>query len=206
MRGSVEHLLKTGEYRLDAWSAANMPVQIYVAAGLAEGVRLFAQPAAHRDACCCWSPASPRSYALLRELDVAARVAAAVLALGLLASPLVAMLSFTFMSDVQFMALAADRDLALQCAASGRASDATVLLASLAAACAIGTRQFGVAVIGGLLHRRAARRPTQRAHRWRRLLLGAAIPLLVGLMAAARRLHRAQLHAGRPPARASAGS
>ena len=33
---SVEHLLRTGEYRLDAWSAANMPVQIYLAAGLAE--------------------------------------------------------------------------------------------------------------------------------------------------------------------------
>src|SRR5690242_10893141 len=32
---SVEYLLKTGHYRLDAWSAANMPVQIYFAAGLA---------------------------------------------------------------------------------------------------------------------------------------------------------------------------
>src|SRR5438552_1400359 len=32
----VEHLLKTGQYRLDAWSAANMPVQIYLAAGLAK--------------------------------------------------------------------------------------------------------------------------------------------------------------------------
>ena len=31
----VEHLLKTGQYRLDAWSAANMPVQIYFAAALA---------------------------------------------------------------------------------------------------------------------------------------------------------------------------
>jgi hypothetical protein len=28
----VEHLLKTGKYELDAWSAANMPVQIYLAA------------------------------------------------------------------------------------------------------------------------------------------------------------------------------
>src|SRR4051812_28935270 len=32
----VEHLLKTGEYRLDAWSAADMPVQVYLAAGLAK--------------------------------------------------------------------------------------------------------------------------------------------------------------------------
>jgi hypothetical protein len=28
----VEHLLKTGKYELDARSAANMPVQIYLAA------------------------------------------------------------------------------------------------------------------------------------------------------------------------------
>jgi hypothetical protein len=38
---SVEHLLATGRYRLDAWSAANMPVQIYLAAALARvsGIR-----------------------------------------------------------------------------------------------------------------------------------------------------------------------
>lgn len=29
---SVEHLIRTGEYQLDAWSAASMPVQIYLAA------------------------------------------------------------------------------------------------------------------------------------------------------------------------------
>ena len=33
---SVEHLLRTGQYRLDAWAAANMPVQIYLAAGLSK--------------------------------------------------------------------------------------------------------------------------------------------------------------------------
>src|SRR5262245_61557781 len=30
----VRHLLETGEYRLDHWASANMPVQIYWAAGL----------------------------------------------------------------------------------------------------------------------------------------------------------------------------
>jgi hypothetical protein len=116
--------------------------------------------------------------ALLRELDVEPP-GAAVLSLGLLASPLVAMLSFTFMSDVQFMAwlLVATW---LYVRGVRRASDATVLLASLAAGCAIGTRQFGVAVVGGLLLAGLLARPTQRPP-WRRLLLGAAIPLLVGL-------------------------
>jgi len=173
----VEHLLKTGEYRLDAWSAANMPVQIYFAAGLAKvfGYSLGLL----RVATLLLLVAGLAAFvALLRELEVEAP-AAAVLALGLLASPLVAMLSFTFMSDVQFMAwlLVATW---LYVRGIRRGSDATVVLASLAAGCAIGTRQFGVAVIGGLLLAGLLARPAQRPP-WRRLLLGAVVPLLVGL-------------------------
>ena len=33
---SVLYLLATGKYRLDSWSAANMPVQIYLAAGFSK--------------------------------------------------------------------------------------------------------------------------------------------------------------------------
>ena len=44
---SVKHLLDTGEYRLDSWAAANMPVQIYLAAGSIEGIRVLAEPAAN---------------------------------------------------------------------------------------------------------------------------------------------------------------
>ncbi len=33
---SVQHLLATGEYQVDAWAAANVPVQIYLAAGLSK--------------------------------------------------------------------------------------------------------------------------------------------------------------------------
>jgi hypothetical protein len=33
---SVQHLVTTGKYQLDPWSAANMPVQIYLAAGLSK--------------------------------------------------------------------------------------------------------------------------------------------------------------------------
>ena len=150
---------KTGEYRLDAWSAANMPVQIDVGSRSGEGVRLLARAAAHRDLLLLVAGLAA-FVALLRELDVEPP-AAAVFALGLLASPLVAMLAFTFMSDVAVHGLAADRDLALR-ARHPAASNATVLLASLAAGCAIGTRQFGVAVIGGLLLAGLLARPMQR--------------------------------------------
>jgi hypothetical protein len=173
----VEHLLKTGEYRLDAWSAANMPVQIYLAAGLA---KVFGYSfGLLRVATLLLLVAGLAAFvALLRELDVEAP-AAALLALGLLASPLVAMLSFTFMSDVQFMAWLVIATW-LYVRGIRRGSDATVLLASLAAGCAIGTRQFGVAVIGGLLLAGLLARPNQRPP-WRRLLLGAAVPLAVGI-------------------------
>jgi hypothetical protein len=33
---TVQHLLATGRYQLDAWAAANMPVQIYLAVGLSK--------------------------------------------------------------------------------------------------------------------------------------------------------------------------
>ena len=202
----VEHLLKTGQYRLDAWSAANMPVQIYVAAGLAKvfGYSLSLL----RIATLLLLVAGLAAFvALLRELDVEPP-AAAVLALGLLASPLVVMLSFTFMSDVQFMAWLLIATW-LYVRGIRRASDATVLLASLAAACAIGTRQFGVAVIGGLLLARLLARPAERPP-WPRLLLGAVIPLAVGLwqlragyvepnFTQAVRLHEQRWFLSRPP-------
>ena len=55
---SVEHLLRTGEYRLDAWSAANMPVQIYLAAGLAEMFG-YSLSLLRVSTLCCWWRASP---------------------------------------------------------------------------------------------------------------------------------------------------
>jgi hypothetical protein len=74
---------------------------------------------------------------------------ASVLTLTLLASPLVLMLGFSFMSDVQFMAWLV---IALWLYVRGlrRRSDAAIFLGSVAAACAIGTRQFGMALIAGV--------------------------------------------------------
>ena len=98
---SVEHLLRTGEYRLDAWSAANNPVQIYLAAGLAE---IFGHSLGllRLSTLMLLVASLAALYGLLRRGSLPAWPAA-VLTLGLLASPLVLMLSFTFMSDIQFM-------------------------------------------------------------------------------------------------------
>jgi len=172
----VEHLLKTGEYRLDAWTAASMPVQVYLAAGLAQ---LFGYSLSLlRISTLLLLVGGLAAYvALLRELEVEP-TGAAVLTLGLLASPLVPMLGFTFMSDVQFMAWLI---VATWLYARGlRQGSATAMVfGSLAAGCAIGTRQFGIALIGGLALGWLLARPRQRPP-LRLLLLATALPIAVG--------------------------
>ena len=173
----VERLLKTGEYRLDAWSAANMPVQIYLAAGLAE-VFGYSLSLLRCTTLLLLAVGLASLYALLREFGTERRHAA-LLTLGLLASPLVLMLAFTFMSDAQFLGWML---LALWLYVRGLRieSDALVFCGSLAAACAIGTRQFGIAIMAGLalawLVSNRQRRPPMR-----RLLIALAVPLLVGV-------------------------
>src|SRR5262249_14330786 len=88
-------------------------------------------------------------YYLLREFGVG-DCEASLLSLALVCSPAVLFLSFTFQTDVQFlgwMILA----LWLYCRALRINSYAWMGLASIAASAAIGTRQFGVAFIVGLL-------------------------------------------------------
>jgi hypothetical protein len=144
---SVEYLLKTGEYRLDAWSAANMPVQIYLSAAFA---KLFGYSLSLlRLSTLGLLIAGLLSFhALLQELEVRADTSEAA-TLVLFANPLVLMLTFTFMSDVQFMSwmLVA---LFLYVRGFRRQSSGFLFCGSLAAGCAIGTRQFGVAILVGL--------------------------------------------------------
>jgi hypothetical protein len=144
---SVEHLLKTGEYRLDAWSAANMPVQIYLTAALA---KLFGYSLSLlRLSTLGLLIAGLLSFhALLLELGVRADISAAT-TLVLFANPLVLMLSFTFMSDVQFMSWMLIA-LFLYVRGFRRQSNGLIFCGSLAAGCAIGTRQFGLAIVVGL--------------------------------------------------------
>jgi hypothetical protein len=97
----VQHLLATGRYQLDAWAAANMPVQIYLAAGLSK-VFGYSLSLLRCSTLALLIVGLFSFYALLRDLSCTRGVATAF-SLALLASPLVLMLAFTFMSDVQFL-------------------------------------------------------------------------------------------------------
>ena len=172
---SVEHLLRTGEYRLDAWSAANLPVQIYLAAGLAEMFG-YSLSLLRASTLLLLAAGLAALYGLLRRGSLPAWPAA-VLTLGFLASPLVLMLSFTFMSDIQFTGWLL---IALWLYSRGfeSGSDRDLLLGSAAAACAIGTRQFGMALIAGVVVAWVVSRPAKRPP-LRSLLLALALPLAV---------------------------
>lgn len=175
---TVQHLLSTKRYQLDIWSAANMPTQIYLAAALSKsfgyslsllrcftlvllGIGLFS------------------FYSLLREFSCPRKIAS-VCTLALLASPLTIVLGFTFMSDVPFLSWLL---LALWLYVRGLRNNEirSMLLGSLAAGCAVGTRQFGVTLVGGLLLcwllSSRERRPPLRL-----IAAGLAAPLLTGLL------------------------
>ena len=172
---SVEHLLRTGEYRLDAWSAANLPVQIYLAAGLAEMFG-YSLSLLRVSTLLLLAAGLAALYGLLRRGSLPAWPAT-VLTLGFLASPLVLMLSFTFMSDIQFTGWML---IALWLYSRGFESRSArdLLLGSAAAACAIGTRQFGMALIAGVVMAWVVSRPARRPA-LRSLLLALTLPLAV---------------------------
>jgi hypothetical protein len=171
---SVQHLLATGKYRLDSWSAANMPVQIYLAAGFSKLIG-YSLSLLRCTTLGLLVVGLGSFYALLREISLR-RTEASILTLGLLASPLVLMLAFTFMSDVQFLGWLL-LSLWLYVRGMRNKSAGVMFLGSLAAGCAIGTRQFGIAMIGGLvlswlLSRRENRPP------FRFMLAALVIPVL----------------------------
>jgi hypothetical protein len=204
---TVEHLIRTGEYQLDAWAAANMPVQIYLAGGLSE-IFGYSLSLLRLTTVGLLALGVASFYALAREFGAARSISFAA-TLALLASPLVLRLSFTFMSDIQFLGwlLAA---LFLYVRGLRRGSDALVVLGSVAAVCAIGTRQFGLAIVVGLLLAWVLCRREVRPH-LRTLLLGAALPagavcwqILMGLqetnITQTVRLQQQHLYLDQPPA------
>ncbi len=178
----VQHLLATGHYQLDSWAAANMPVQIYLAAALS---KVFGYSLSLLRCCTLllFVVALISFHRLLRELGHSKPVAS-ILTLAIPASPLILLLAFTFMSDVQFLGWLV---LALLLYFRGiRDRSATqVFLGSLAAAGAIGTRQFGVAIIGGLVV--CWLWPSRNRPPARLFLLGILLPVLTAV---------AQLHEG----------
>lgn len=167
----VRHLLATGHYHLDAWAAANMPVQIYLAAGLSK-IFGYSLSLLRCSTLCLFALGLGSFYRLLRELGHSPGTAS-ILTLAIPASPLVLMLAFTFMSDVQFLGWLL---LALLLYFRGirDRSKVQVFLGSLAAACAIGTRQFGVAIVAGLVL--ACLWPSRNRPPARLLLLGIVVP------------------------------
>jgi 4-amino-4-deoxy-L-arabinose transferase-like glycosyltransferase len=97
---TVEHLLQTGEYGLDAWGKANMPAQIYLAAGLA---RIFGYSLSLRISTLLFFLLGALAFCQLLHESGSDRTAAAALTLPLMCSPFVLLLGFTFMTDVQFL-------------------------------------------------------------------------------------------------------
>jgi hypothetical protein len=183
---SVQYLLATGKYRLDSWSAANMPVQIYLAAGLSKLIG-YSLSLLRCTTLALLAVGLGSFYALLRETFHNVNEAS-VLTLGLLANPLVLMLAFTFMSDDQFLGWFL-LSLWLYIRGMRTGSAGIMFLGSLAAGCAIGTRQFGIALIGGLilswLLSRRDKRPSIRFI-WAALVipvLAAAAQMYVGFRA-----------------------
>ena len=189
---SVQNLLATGRYQLDAWAAANMPVQVYIAAGVAK-LAGYSATLLRLQTLALLAAGLAGFYALLRELGLRP-FAVAVLCVALLACPLVLMLGFTFMSDVQFMSWMV-LALWLYVRGLGRNSDRTVFVGSIMAAAAIGTRQFGMAMIAAwvVVWCLASRpRPSPR-----RMLAAVAIPIAMSRVATQGGTRRTQLHAGR---------
>ena len=145
---SVRTLHETGKYHLHDWAAANMPVQIYLGA-------LFAHLFGYSFTALRFSTlilllvGLIAVYLLLRDFGVQ-DTEASLMILAVLSGPVVLFLSFTFQTDVQFFGwqiLA----LWLYARALQHGQYFTMAMASFAASAAIGTRQFGVALVIGLL-------------------------------------------------------
>ena len=144
---TVRHLLETGEYRLHDWATANMIVQAYWGA-LFSKVFGFSFAALRISSLFLFGFGLAALYALLRDRG-SSNPEAGLLTLALLSSPLAVRMGFTFMTDVQFLAWLII-SLWLYARAFSKRSKLIVVLASMAAAAAIGTRQFGMAMLAGL--------------------------------------------------------
>src|SRR5579872_1003845 len=144
---TVKHLLDTGQYRLNAWLAPNMPFQTVWGA-------LFCLPGGYSFSALRVSTlvifviglVAFRSLALEHDLR---RGTANLLTLCLASSPLVFKLSLTYLSDVPFLATTIVSVLFYTRALrTGRWLD--WMGAAVAASATIFIRQFGIAIVGGL--------------------------------------------------------
>ena len=144
---TVRHLLETGQYQLESWLGSNTLFQVGWAA-LYSLIFGYSLSILRVSTLVLAGIGLLAFYGLAREHDLSGDEAA-LLTLIWLASPLVLQLSFTFMSDIPFLVTIS---LALYCYSRGIRlhSIGWMILGSLAAAMAILTRHFGVALVAGL--------------------------------------------------------
>ncbi len=168
---TVKHFLETGHYRVNEWLAPNMPFQTAWGA-------LFCLPGGYSFAALRISTivlsviglVAFRALAMEHGID---RRAANLLTLCLASSPLLFKLSLTFLSDVPFVALSLLAMLWYTRALRDGAWSSW-LAASLAASAAIFTRQFGMALLGGLVF--VGLGDPRRVQRLPQYFVGAAFP------------------------------
>jgi hypothetical protein len=144
---TVKHLLETGHYKLHDWAAANMPFQIYWGE-LFSKLLGYSLSTLHLSTLMVVFLGLVAFYYLAREHGLS-KAQAAITMLGLISSPLVLLFSFGFMTDVPFMMWVIIA-LLFYTWALRRHSLALMLLGSVAAASAVLTRQFGIALIAAL--------------------------------------------------------
>jgi hypothetical protein len=168
---TVRYFFETGHYRLHDWAAANMPFQVYW--GSAFSWILGYSPSSLRlSTLALVAFGLAGFYSLARQHDLHP-LQSGLVTLALFASPLVLYLSFSFMTDVPFLMLFIIA-LSFYTRAVRLHSYTPMLLGSGMAAAAILTRQFGIALIGGLLV--SWIRGDKRARRAPLYLAGIALP------------------------------
>ncbi len=145
---TVRGLLDAGTYSLNDWAAANMPFQAYLGAGFS--LVLGYSPGILRLATLLMALVGLVAlYKLAREHDMDERTAG-LLSCVWLASPLLLRMSYTFMTDVTFVALLVTATWLYSRGARTRAPG-TMILASLAASACVLTAPFGMAIVVGVI-------------------------------------------------------
>src|SRR5437870_5196026 len=169
---SVERLVETGRFEAHDWAAANPLLLVYW--GWLFSTLFGFSFAVLRVSTLVLAMVGWVAFYFLAKHHGLDNDEAGVLALALFASPLVFQFSPSFMGDVPFL-VSVIVALLLYSQAIRHQSAPLMALASLAAAGAVLTRQFGVALIGGLVLSWALDRNRRR---WPLLcILGLALPV-----------------------------
>ena len=172
----TKHLLDTGEYKLHDWAWANMPFQIYWG-GLFAKIGGYSFSALRLSTLVLCLFGCVTFFLLCRRRSLPSQYSTFLL-LVLISSPLFFQFSFTFMTDIPFLACIVAAFLCYSLALESQ-NYKWMLIGSLAAAAATLTRQVGVALIPALALLWFF--GPDRRKRLPFFLLGVAAPLAAGL-------------------------